>query len=223
MRYLSLLALFALAVVGCSRPTPPPPTPWMPDPTLSKDVREVDSESIVFLGDSLTHIGWWRKWFPDEPTANQGVGGNTTAMVLSRLDPIIDAQPAKVFVLIGANDLNYGVPHPLITAGQREIIQRIRDGSPTTEIFVQSVFPFGEDVRVYFPSVSESYVADIQAINAALVLVCADIGVQYLDVHNDVMVGPDGRLRPEFTDDQVHLSRAGYAAWVSYLEPYVTD
>lgn len=224
MRYLIGIMLL-LVISGCDmgRPEPELPMTWMPDPTLEIDNREVTSESVVFLGDSLTHIPIWQDFFPNVKTANQGIGGNTTFNVLKRLGDVTGPQPKTVFLLIGANDLNYGIPHEIITANQRKIIQRIKSESPKTKIYVQSILPFGRDVRVYFPNnVPKSFRNDIQAINTALVWVCNIERVTYLNVH-EVMVDEDGYLKSQYTIDQVHLSEEGYRPWVDYIKPYVVD
>jgi lysophospholipase L1-like esterase len=199
----------------------PPPTPWIPQEGINADPRNVTSNSIVFVGDSLTHIGTWRKYFPNVETANQGIGGNTTSMVLARLQPIIDAKPKKLFLLIGANDMNFGVEHPFITLNQRKIIERVRKGSPNTKIFVQSVLPFGKDVRVYFPSVSKSYIEDIKTINKALAVVCFELNVPFINLYNK-FADETGHLKPEYTKDQLHLEPLGYELWVSCIDEFVS-
>jgi lysophospholipase L1-like esterase len=222
MRYIFIMFAMFFVVACGSRPQPDIPMTWMPDPTLSIDNRVVTSDSVVFLGDSLSHIPVWQDDFPDVHTANQGIGGNTTFQVLLRLDEIVNKKPAKIFLLIGANDLNAGIPHALITENQRKIIEKIRMGSPDTKLYVQSIFPFGKDVRVYFPNnVPKSFVKDIQELNKSLVWICAINKVTYLDVHGSVMRNAEGYLKADYTIDQVHLSEQGQEAWVEYLERYV--
>jgi len=196
------------------------PSPWMPDETLTVDNRSVTEDSVVFLGDSLTHINIWQDTFPGVETANQGVGGNTTAMVLSRLQPIIDARPKKIFILIGANDLNYGVPHEAITEGQRQIIQRIVNGSPSTKVYVQSIFPFGSLARCYFPQIPSTYKEDILAINEALKVICLNYGIYYIDLY-PMMSDGDNNLKSDYTADQIHLEESGYEAWSNHIESLV--
>lgn len=65
----------------------------------------IPPNSIVFLGDSLTFRTEWSELFPEEIVINRGIGRDTTAGVLKRLDHIIEAKPKKIFILIGVNDL----------------------------------------------------------------------------------------------------------------------
>jgi len=222
MKYLILL-ISLIMLLSCSnkRPTPEIPLTWMPDPTLTVDNREVTNNSVVFLGNSLTHIPIWEDFFPNVETANRGIGGNTTFQVIQRLSNITKHKPKKIFLMIGANDLNAGIPHSLITQNQRTIIQRIKKESPDTELFVQSILPFGKDVRVYFPhNVPKTYVNDIKELNKALILVCLTEKVKFLNVY-EVMVDKTGHLKQEYTIDQVHLSEDGYKPWISYIKKYV--
>ena len=62
---------------------------------------------IVFVGDSLTEGARWDELFPDKPVINRGINADTVNGVLLRLDDIISGKPAKIFLLIGTNDLTW--------------------------------------------------------------------------------------------------------------------
>jgi len=68
-------------------------------------VRQGD---VVFLADSITQTGKWEDFFPDSPTRNRGIAGDTTRRVLARVPEVARGHPAKVFVLIGTNDVSTG-------------------------------------------------------------------------------------------------------------------
>ena len=73
---------------------------------------------------------------------NHGIGGDDTVGVLRRLDLVTRAQPAKVFLMIGTNDLGKGtLTIDEIVANVEEIVTRIRIENPTSEVYVQSVLP----------------------------------------------------------------------------------
>ena len=96
---------------------------------------------MVFLGDSITRGGQWHELFPGVAVKNRGIGGDVTTGVLSRLDPITRGRPAKVFLMIGTNDLFRGTPGQEVAANVGEIVRRIGRESPDTRVFVQSVLP----------------------------------------------------------------------------------
>ncbi|HEY8590760.1 MAG TPA: hypothetical protein VIL55_14535, partial [Naasia sp.] len=62
------------------------------------------SGRVVFLGDSISEFGLWEEWFPEIPVLNRGIGGETSAQVLARLETAI-TEPRAVFLLVGTNDL----------------------------------------------------------------------------------------------------------------------
>ena len=62
---------------------------------------------IVFIGDSITDLCPLDDYYSDLQLAtyNRGIGGDTTAGVLKRLDvSALQINPSKVVLLIGAND-----------------------------------------------------------------------------------------------------------------------
>ena len=97
---------------------------------------------VVMLGDSITEGGDWATLFPRTQVHNHGIGGDDTVGVLRRLDLVTRAQPAKVFLMIGTNDLGKGtLTIDEIVANVEEIVTRIRIENPTSELYVQSVLP----------------------------------------------------------------------------------
>src|SRR5262245_59343345 len=95
---LTLAAAAALMVASISvlaqQPAPAPPAParkmtW-------NDVRrglfalsKVETAAIVMLGDSLTEGAPWRELTGCPNLVDRGIGGDTTAKVLARLDDIL--------------------------------------------------------------------------------------------------------------------------------------
>jgi hypothetical protein len=61
---------------------------------------------IVFLGNSLTQGGKWDVYFPNQKPANRGIAGDNTLGILYRLNEVINAQPSKLFLLTGVNDIS---------------------------------------------------------------------------------------------------------------------
>ena len=65
---------------------------------------------IVMLGDSLTEAAPWDELTGCRQIANRGIGGDTTARVLSRLDEVLSMRPRAVFLMVGVNDISLRVP-----------------------------------------------------------------------------------------------------------------
>ena len=71
--------------------------------TLPKSKKD-----IIFLGNSITDNCEWAELFNNPHIKNRGIGGDDTDGILERLSDITSGQPAKIFLMIGTNDLAYG-------------------------------------------------------------------------------------------------------------------
>jgi lysophospholipase L1-like esterase len=165
---------------------------------------------VVLLGDSLTQFGYWERWFAGVPVLNRGVSGETSEDLLLRLDDAVN-DPIAVFLLIGTNDLAWGLSAQHIASNVWAILAEIDRRAPGSPVVVQSVPPRTRPFR-----------DAIRALNAAYrdLVRAAGPQVEYLDIW-PALADEHGDLRTAFTPDGVHLSGAGYAAWVEVLWPHV--
>ena len=99
----------------------------------------IASGGTVFLGDSITEGGSWHELSPESSVRNRGIGGVTTSGILARIDQIRHGQPGQIFLMIGTNDLGFGVSQADIVGNVRRIVDEIHDVSPHTEFYMQSV------------------------------------------------------------------------------------
>lgn len=79
--------------------------------------------TIAFLGDSHTANSDWDLLLGCRDTANYGVGGETSAKIMVRLEQVIAAKPRFVIVMAGTNDAIQNVP-PETTIANIETIKR---------------------------------------------------------------------------------------------------
>jgi N-acetylglucosamine-6-sulfatase len=164
-------------------------------------------ETIVFLGDSITQNGDWASWFPDVNVVNLGLGGDTTDDVMQRLDAVVDARPDAIVLLIGTNDLGTrrSVEH-LVRNIQLMLVQ-LRRELPGTRMLVQSILPRARE-----------FADRVQEANIHLRQFAATVHAQYLDLW-PAFAEPDGEIKPAYSDDRLHLTPAGYEAWLNELRP----
>lgn len=164
-------------------------------------------ETVVFLGDSITQNGDWASWFPEVTTVNLGVGGDTTDDLLLRLDAVIDARPDAILLLIGTNDLGTrrSVEH-LVRNIQLMLVQ-LRRELPGTRMLVQSILPRARE-----------FADRVQEANIHLRQFAATVHAQYLDLW-PAFAEHDGEINPAYSDDRLHLTVAGYEAWLAELRP----
>lgn len=176
---------------------------------------KVNHQAVVFLGNSITHGFEWAEYLGDVKYKNRGISGDITFGVVERLHQVIQIQPAKVFLLIGINDISRNIPQEMIANNIRRIVQRIRTESPQTKVYVQSIFPTNEKFNKFPKHYNKQGIVDY--VNEASKVTCKDLGAQYLDVAS-VLTDSNGKLKEEITYDGLHLLNAGYVLWIDYLK-----
>jgi lysophospholipase L1-like esterase len=170
---------------------------------------------IIFLGNSITDGGEWAEIWQNDKVKNRGISSDNTFGVLARLDEIVSSQPAKVFIMIGINDIGRNTPDSLIISNYRKIVSSIRAASPKTKIFVQSILPTNKEFKRF----TNHYNKDnhVQIINAALQQFAVVFeNTIYVDLYSR-FVDSQGRLDKAYTNDGLHLTGAGYLHWKNIL------
>ena len=151
---------------------------------------------VVMLGDSLTDGGAWNELL-GRKVANRGVGGDTSDLLLRRLDASVPDSARTVIIMIGLNDLKADDFAADRTAGNVETILRRLKGR---RVILQSV--------LY--DAAPSHRAPIDALNARYAALCAQGLCEWLDLQRTVTVAGsyDGR----------HLAGPAYLAWAEQLK-----
>ena len=69
-------------------------------------VLPVNSESVVFVGNSITNMHeWWEAFGSEDNIVNRGVWGTFIGETVEHIEAVAAGKPAKVFFMIGTNDL----------------------------------------------------------------------------------------------------------------------
>lgn len=169
----------------------------------------VEPEDTVFLGDSITEWFPLNEMFPDIRIKNRGISGDTTDGVLRRLHQITGGQPRRIFCKIGTNDIGFGHALPHIIANYEMILAQIKAESPGTQVFVLSILPR-----------HRRFVGQIQAANRDIAALAQKYAYPFIDLFPH-FANEHGGLRPEFTNDDLHLLAAGYAQFKAVIAPFV--
>jgi lysophospholipase L1-like esterase len=171
---------------------------------------------IIFLGNSITQIGDWKKLLNDSTVINRGIGGDITFGVLKRLEDVIRRQPSKLFLLIGINDIGKDIPDAVIADNIRKIVVRVQSESPSTKIYVQSILPVNPDVS-NFPQHYDKQ-EHILNTNKLIKKVAEDMHCTYVNIH-DLFTDKQGKLDAKYTSDGLHLTPGGggYEKWVAWM------
>ncbi len=169
---------------------------------------------ILFLGNSITQGGDWRKLLNDSTVINRGIGGDITFGILKRLDDVVKRKPSKVFLLIGINDISKNIPDEVIMENIFSIVSRIRGGSPKTQIYVQSIFPLNPSFEK-FPANYDKQ-DHVVTLNTQLKKFADRLKYTFVDLYPEFL-DKENRLNAKYSTDGLHLNAAGYGHWVSIL------
>lgn len=181
-----------------------------------KKIKMAPNTAKIFIGDSITEGFDLKRHLDDSTLVNMGIGGDFTSGVLRRLDVAADLKPAKVFVMIGINDILKDVDQARIENNYREIISYLKNNFTESKIYIQSVLPTvsmgGSD------EANAKYGQRIQQINQFLKDQCADVEFTFIDLYPEFEISAM-KLNPEYTYDGLHLSDKGYTIWSELVRP----
>lgn len=175
---------------------------------------------IIFLGNSITDGAEWGELFNDNHIKNRGISGDITAGVINRLDKVVSGKPSKIFLLIGTNDLARNISTDSVVKNILLIADYVRQQSPFTKLFVQSVLPVN-NVYGKFPThtVNGKKIIDV---NNKLEKSASTHHYTYIDLYS-AFADSNGKFRANLTNDGLHLKGEAYLIWKHIVFPYVYD
>ena len=185
----------------------------------------------AFLGDSLT-VGFsdysinlggalicgYRSISPNT-IVNRTTAKNPDRGEEVALDVLTQAQPAKLYILIGTNALvSTGNDESFLNYYAR-MLDELRTALPNTALYVQSILAATQEtVEDDAPGLAPDRLASI---NASIQSMCAERGCYFLDL-NAEFSDESGYLLADYAQpDGIHLTVSGYNKWVSYLCTHV--
>ncbi len=167
------------------------------------DDAKVTDQAVVFLGDSITHDLATESVIDN--SVNYGIGGMTSAQLLSALPAYQSLYRAKAIVLmIGINDWGHG-----ISEGLMDRLKVIESTLPSGKPLVwNSIMPAGGN---------PSRMDEIAATNELIRTLCSSRpSCIYVDTWK-FLASPDGKRLDNFYADSLHLNGDGYQLWISAL------
>jgi lysophospholipase L1-like esterase len=172
-------------------------------------LSKVDTAPIVMLGDSHTEGAPWRELTGCPHLVNRGIGGDTTAKLLARLDDILKLKPRAVFLMIGVNDISLAVPKDTTVGNFKAILDRLAG----THVVAAYVLPV---TASYGKRRINDAISDLNGTIGGFVTGRPDTTV--LDLR-PLLRGSDGYLREEYSYDGLHLSPKAYGVWRDAIAP----
>ncbi|HCC00298.1 MAG TPA: hypothetical protein DEP42_03645 [Ruminococcaceae bacterium] len=130
----------------------------------------------------------------------------------SLVSAVKTAEPKKIYVLIGGNDLATTQPDTLAKQ-YGTLLETLHSAVPSAKLYVQSVLP----ITTYRSKIIGVTAEDIISFNTLLQATCTQQNANYLDVASVLRSG-DQMLAPTYTSDNVTLNAAGARVWLFYLQ-----
>ena len=195
--------------------------------------KPIGENKIVFLGNSITEGARnLNHRFNTNNIVNRGISGDYTEGVLNRLNEIIYYKPIAVFILIGINEFfkdnstNLKINPIYVAENIFKIANIIKNGSPATLVFIQTIFPINNQYymkvkKVDYNFLHKSYRPSInEQINNVNSILIDNKKHNVIDLHS-LFLNNDGVLDPKFSLDGVHLNQKGYQIWTDTITPLI--
>lgn len=179
--------------------------------------EHIASNDIVFLGDSLTESFDLQKHFGKDNLRNRGMSGNMTEHVFYRLEEIFKRKPAKLFLMIGINDIYQGIEAQHVVSNISKILKEIKAESPQTILYCQSILPVNENKLLSFENINSK----VYEVNNSIRDFCKTKNMSFIDIHPDFL-NHHGQMDEKYTYDGVHLTEQGYTHWTQLITNYIT-
>ena len=181
------------------------------------DEPAITSKDIVMLGNSLTEGGGdWGKRLGKDNVINRGISGDEVMGVYDRLHQILPGKPAKLFLLIGVNDVSHDLSTDSIVYRIDQTLTRIQKESPETKVYLQSLLPINESFNRYKRLTNKTY--QIPEINARLETLAKEKKITFINLYPLFTEKGTNVLKKELTNDGLHLNDEGYKVWVDAIK-----
>lgn len=177
---------------------------------------EVDSNSVVFMGDSFTQNFEVAEAFNNIHVKNRGIILDGTASVLGRLDYVADKHPKKIFIQIGINDLLSGVQPQIVANDVSKMIEQVNKVSPQTLIYIQSVFPTNWNKY----KDQKPVLLDIIDLNKKLRELSRKGNCVYIELFSLLLKGKGLNSKYD-CGDNLHLNGQGYVLWRDCIKRFI--
>lgn len=201
-------------------------------PALLTETEPADDEymdSIVYLCDSTLYwLG--RRGFVHEDQIWTGKEMTQTLAYQSTFEiydpydgverPIREVarlhKPKRMIICLGTNGIDWMSPDDVYNEFC-DLVNGINNVSPHTVIILQSILPMSP--KMYTWSGASFDNKKITACNAMILKAAEDKGLAYLDTYS-ALVGDDGLIKPEYSEDGLHPTPAGQQVIMDYIRTH---
>lgn len=199
--------------------TPPDAHPY----SVAKDVND-ELDDALFIGDSRT-VGLFNNCDRPKATFYCGIGLNiqtafqTQAIQLDNgtMGTVIDALAqghkfGRVYINFGTNEMGWPYYDSFIEY-YSQLVENIRKYSPDAKIYCESILPVTASRELQGDDINNT---NVKALNEYIQKFANSNGCIYLPCDTAVM-GEDGKLPEEASNDGVHLTIEYCKYWLNYI------
>lgn len=165
---------------------------------------------IIFIGNSITDGGEWSELFNDVKIKNRGISGDISAGVIKRLDEVVKRKPAKIFLMIGTNDLARGLSPDSVIKNILTVADYIKQVTPATKLYVQSILPVNNVFGKFGGHTSKT--EQIKQVNEKVLKESALHQYSFINLY-PFFCNSEGKLETKYSNDGLHLTGEGYLLW----------
>lgn len=127
-------------------------------------------------------------------------------------DAVKAAQPAKVYVLLGANEIRGVTGTKGFITNYGTLVDQLKQAVPQAKIYIQSIFPVTDAYEQEYGVTNDT----IDTFNQAIEAMCTAKGVTYVDA-GGALKGSDGKLSADDASAGYNIKKSAYAKWINYL------
>ena len=170
---------------------------------------------VAFFGNSITCGSDFQRNFPDKKIINLGYSGDNMVGMLRRVPMLKAANPKKIFIMAGTNDLVH-IDVDEYRERYANLLQAVKDAVPDAEIYIQSVLPSNHERKGISPN------EKVQEANEIAKDLAGVFGCSYINLY-DLYVDEKNELPKELTKDGVHLYESAYDRWSEAIRPMIYE
>jgi len=139
---------------------------------------------------------------------------------LSMMEALALKQYAKVYIMLGVNELGY--PAESYESGLGALLDKVLELQPDAVVYLQIMPPLNDTVCRRSGLASYINSENLAKFNEAVVRQAAEKRVVLLNTA-EAYAGPDGQLPAELAADGCHFTSGAYGRWADYLRCHVMD
>ena len=140
----------------------------------------------------------------------------TDAGKVSALEALGQKDYGKVYILLGVNELGWYNDQRFYDA-YADLVDQVRESQPDAQIYLQTLLPVTAEKSAEHEWLKNEKIA---VYNDLIAQLAEEKQVYLLDTHSALADEEDALPAGDSTDG-VHLTRAGYKVWLSYLQEHI--